>query len=182
MFDIKVMGNELFFPEEQHRSFRETVALRLVETAVDIINEPNLTEQLLLPMIDIYELEMGMNRVDDRVMGIVERIRQDMRNAGWDPRMKIRLEERKLSNTYHRAIVCMDLDATVKAVVQTTQQKKTRKVRETKIADVVSDNPGVELINELDRVVSRQSQRRTPLLSDRNAQFVRDDKDGNRWR
>jgi len=181
VFDIKAMAKGMLFPVEQHPSFAETVALRMVETAVEIINTPERTEELLNGMTDAYELEIGMSRVDDQIVGIVKSIRQQMHRQGWDPRMKIRLDERRLSNTYHHARVSMDLDATVRSSLDGIQKKSRKAQSNTSIAEVVSDNPGAELINELDRELSRQSQHRTPLLSDRDSKFVRDDKNGNGW-
>lgn len=179
-FDIKAMGRGFIFATEQHISFKETVALRMVETAVEIVNEPHRTEMLLNNMTEAYELEFGIDRVDDQIMGLVNMIRKDMLSKCWDPRTKVKIQERKLSNTYHRAIICMDLDATVKSV-NAEARKHARKRTSLPITDVVSDNPGAELINELDRVVSRQSKRRTPLLSDRSGKFVRDDKGRDSW-
>ena len=179
-FDIKAMGRGYIFATEQHPSFKETVAVRLVETAVEIINNTQQTDALLSNVTHAYEMTFGMDRVDDQVMGLVEMMRKDMSTKGWDPRTKIKLVERKLSNTYHRLVVVMDLEATVKSFNEGVR-KQSRK-RATPIADVVSDNPGAELINELDRLLCQQSQPRTPLLSDRGGRFVRDDQTGNRWR
>lgn len=180
-FDIKHMARGLLFPENQHPSFAETVATRMVETAVEIINAPHRTEDLLNAMTDAYEMDIGMSRVDDQIIGIVKRIRTQMHNDGWDPRVKIRLAERKLSNTYHQLRVCMDLDETIRSSLDSIRHQSRKHKEDTSIVEVVSDNPGAELINELDRELSRQSQHRTPLLSDRDAKFVASDKNGNGW-
>ena len=181
VFDIKQMGKDLMFLNDQHASAKEVVAERLIEAAVEVVNFPQAQHSALFEgLAEVYELEMGLPRVDAIVMGIVTRIRQDMNQNGWDPRMKIKLESKKLSSTFHRITVKMDLDATVLAEVKTVRRTHV-KARRPEITDVVSDNPGAELLNEFDRELSRQLKPRTPILSDRGGRFVETDKNGNGW-
>lgn len=181
VFDIKQMAKDLMFLNEQHIGAKEVVAERLIEAAVEIVNFPKATHSALFEgLAEIYELEMGLPRVDAVVMGIAERIRQDMASNGWDSRMKIKLESKKLSNTFHRITVRMDLDTTVLAEVKSVRRTHV-KARRPEITDVVSDNPDAELLNEFDRELSRQLSPRSPLLSDRGGRFINTDKNGNGW-
>ena len=181
VFDVKQMARDLMFLDAQHAGAKEVVAERLIEAAVEVVNFPKSTHSALFEgLAEVYELGMGLPRVDSIVMNIVERIRQDMNRNGWDPRMKIKLESKKLSSTFHRVTICMDLDATVLAEVKTVRRTHV-KARRPEITDVVSDNPGSELLNEFDRELSRQLAPRTPLLSDRGGRFIESDKNGNGW-
>lgn len=171
-FDIKKMARELYVPNAVHVSAKEVIAERLIETAVEIINDPSRSGELLDSMTDYYELDMGMNRVDDSVMHLVSQIKQDNLRSGWDPRVKLKLETKKLSNTFHRVTVAMDLDATIEAM--TTKKKQGRAKRVTKITDVIEDNPGADLLNEFDRELSSQSESQAKLLPNRSPRFVDD--------
>lgn len=176
VFDIKQMGRNLIFLKDQHASAKEVVAERLIEAAVEVINFPKSSHTALFEgLAEIYELEMGLPRVDETVMNLVEEIKSDMARLGWDPRVKIKLETKKLSNTFHRVTVQMDLDATILAEAKSVRRTH-NKARRPEITDVVSDNPDAELLNEFDRELSRQLKHRTPLLSDRDWGFVSSDK------
>lgn len=176
VFDIKQMAKDLMFLEKQHVGAKEVVAERLIEAAVEVINFPKSSHmELFEGLAEVYELEMGLPRVDAIVMNLVTQIRNDMAAQGWDPRVKVKLSTKKLSNTFHRVTICMDLDATILAEVKSVRRTHV-KARRPEITDVVSENPDSELLNEFDREFSRQSQRRTPLLSDRDSRFVGFDK------
>ena len=172
VFDVKQMARDLIFLGDQHTSAKEVVAERLIEAAVEVINFPKATHsEMFEGLAEVYELEMGLPRVDETVMNLVKQIKADMARLGWDPRLKIKLESKKLSNTFHRITVQMDLDATVLAEAKSVRKVHTR-ARRPEITDVVSDNPNPELLNEFDREFSRQLKPRTPLLSDRGGRFV----------
>jgi hypothetical protein len=181
VFDVKQMAKDLVFLNDQHISAKEVVAERLIEAAVEVVNFPKSRHlELFEGLAEVYELEMGLPCADGIVMELVERIKRDMAASGWDPRMKVKLESKKLSNTFHRITVRMDLDATVQAEVSAVRRTHT-KARRPEITDVVSDNPGAELLNEFDRELSRQLKPRTPLLSDRGGRFINSDKNGRKW-
>lgn len=178
-FDIKKMAQGLYVPNAVHVSAKEVIAERLIETAVEIINDPSRSGELLDSMTDYYELDMGMNRVDDSVMQLVTQIKQDNQRAGWDPRVKLKIETKKLSNTFHRLTIAMDLDATIEAM--TAKPKRARPRRTTKITDVIEDNPGADLLNEFDRELSSQSESQAKLLPNRYPRFIDSVKNRDGW-
>jgi hypothetical protein len=181
VFDVKQMARDLVFVGDHHVSAREVVAERLIEAAVQVINFPKAPlSELFEGMAEVYELDMGLPCVDQMVMMVVAQIKQGMVKDGWDPRMRIKMEQKKLSSTYNRITIQMDLDATIQAEVKKVRKVHTR-ARRQEITDVVSENPDPELINEFDRKLSAESQPRTPLLSDRSPGFIKEDKGGCKW-
>jgi hypothetical protein len=156
---------------EQPYSVKEAIAERIIEAAVEIINEPRRQDVILDNLSYIYESTYDMVTPDLVILDFVNEIRKRMTAYGWDSRLVLKVSFTKLSNTFNRATVNMDLDATLE---RSKPAKKVRKVKVEKAIDIVSDNPSPDTINEFLNTVECQSQRRTPLLSDRSPGFVID--------
>lgn len=180
VFDIKQMAKEIAFRDTEHPSTREVIVLRFVETAVLLVNNPHLIDRELDTMTEVYEIQYGMIMVDQQVLDLVKLIKRNMRKDGWDPRVKIKLEEKKLSNSFHRASIVMDLDTTINEAIEEDSAFRLASVEPEDINDTVSDTPPADMLNEFDSVLRSRSTPRTPLLSDRNAQFVIEDS-GRNW-
>lgn len=179
VFDIKQMARDLLCLKAHHPSAKEVMVERLIEAAVEVVNFPGSHHaELFEGLAEVYELDMGIPRVDAMVTDLADRIRADADSKGWDPRIKVMVRTKKLSNTFHRATICMDLDSTILAEAEHVHTIHAE-ARRPEITDVVSDNPGAELLDEFDREFSRQSEHRTPLLSDRDSRFVNVDKNRN---
>lgn len=177
-FDIKQMAKELV-ARNTHLSAREVIVTRFIETAVEMINEPWNSEKLLSNITSVYELDYDLISVDTQVLDLVEQIVSSNRRNRWDPRIKIKLESKKVGATYHRIHVVMDLDKTLgEALELDSAYRKSLEVKED-IKDSVTDNPNPDLINELDRVLLSELTPRPKVLSDRLGVFVREDTDGN---
>lgn len=170
-FDVRSLAINLVMEKyDEPYSVKEAIATRIIEAAVEIINEPKRQDVVLDNLNHIYESQYGMVTPDLVILDHVKNIQQQMKANGWDPRLVLKVSFKKLSNTYNFATIGMDLDATMKR----NKQSKVKKVAVTKAIDIVSDNPSPDTINEFFNTVECQSQRRTPLLSDRSPGFVID--------
>jgi len=176
-FDIKQMARELV-ARGTLPSAREVIVLRFVETAVDMVNSPWQSNMLLASLSSAYELDYDLINVEEQVMDIVNTIRADMHKNRWDRRIKIKMDSRTVGRNFHRINILMDLDATLaEALEEDSNYRKSMEVQAS-VSDVVIDNPDMDTINELDRVLLGESTPRPKVLSDRLGKFVRDDTRG----
>lgn len=176
-FDIKQMARELV-ARGTLPSAREVIVLRFVETAVDMINSPWQSNALLGALSSAYELDYDLINVEQQVLDIVNTIRTDMHKNRWDRRIKIKMDSRTVGRNFHRINILMDLDATLaEALEEDSNYRKSMEVQAS-VSDVVIDNPDMDTINELDRVLLGESTPRPKVLSDRLGKFVRDDTRG----
>ena len=180
VFDIKQMAKEIAFRDTEHPSTKEVIVLRFIESAVLLINSPELEGRELDTMTEVYEIHYGMIMVDRTILDLVKLIKRGMRKDGWDPRVKIKLEEKKLSNSFHRATIVMDLDTTISEAIEEDSAYRASIAEPEDINDVTTDTPSADMLNEFDSVLRSRSTPRTPLLSDRDSRFVIEDT-GRNW-
>lgn len=172
VFDVRSTALNLVMEKhDEPYSVKEAIAERIIEAAVEIINEPNRQDVILDNLNHIYELQYGMVTPDLVILAKAKEIKQQMTRNGWDPRLVLKVSFNKLSNTFNRATIGMDLDATM---LRNKPAKAKKQVKVQKAIDIVSDNPSPDTINEFFNTVECQSRRRTPLLSDRSPGFVID--------
>lgn len=169
-FDVQHLANSLLMETGDTYAVKEEIAIRMVEAAIDIINEPRKQDAILDPLNHIWETHYGLVTPDLVILAVVDDLQKQIRQHNWDTRLVVKPTFKKVSNTFHRATVQMDLDATLAR--QKTKPKKKAAVRAQVTATTVSDNPSAEDINEFLDVVERRSERRTPLLSDRHPKFI----------
>ena len=170
VFDIKQMAQGLYIPEEKFPHAREVIARRLVEVAVEFVNDPEEGQAAVDHLIGVYEIDYGMNQVERQIGDVITMIRGEMKKWHWDPRIKVKLEDRSIGRNHVQLKVSMDLDATLQGMINGLEVIEERE----HVEDAVDDNPGSELLNALDGHVSKRPERRIPLLSDRHAKPVKD--------
>lgn len=169
-FDVTALAGELIMGSEHGFSVKETLTVRMIEAAVDILNEPRRRDAVLDNLTDIMEMHYDLQTPDLTMERFADHIRVQMKNHGWDSRLKVKLSFKKFGNNFHRAIIEMDLDATFAS--NNDRRKKPRLKAD--VTELVSDNPSQESINEfLDRTDKRPV-RKPPLLSDRFGRTVND--------
>jgi uncharacterized membrane protein YheB (UPF0754 family) len=150
---------------------RESIAVRMLEAVVEMMNHPTRQERLLDQLGNVYEEHYDMLTPDLVMLQLKERLEKEMKKRSWDPRLKVKVHFKKISHSFHQAHIEMDLDATLQA---NAKPKAVRNVRVKITGDTISDNPSPEAINEFLETVERRSIRRTPRLSDRQPTAVRE--------
>jgi len=150
---------------------RESIAVRMLEAVVEMINHPRREEELLDHLGNVYEEHYDMLTPDLVMVELKQKLQKEMRRRSWDPRLKVKVDFKKISHGFHQAHIEMDLDATLRA---NAKPKVTRTVRSKVTGDTISENPSPEAINEFLETVERRSIRRTPQLSDRQPTAVRE--------
>jgi uncharacterized membrane protein YheB (UPF0754 family) len=150
---------------------RESIAVRMLEAVVEMINHPARQDKLLDQLGNVYEEHYDMLTPDLVMLKIRDQLQKETKRRSWDSRLKLKVSFKKISHGFHQAHIEMDLDATLKANVK---PKVTRVKREKVTGETISDNPSPEAINEFLETVERRSIRRTPRLSDRQPTAVRE--------
>lgn len=170
VFDIKQMAQGLYIPEEKFPHAREVIARRMVEVAVEFINDPEKGQESVDHLVGVYEIDYGMNQVERQISDVICMVQAETKKWHWDPRIKVKLEDRSIGRHHVQLKVSMDLEATLQSMINGVEVIEERE----HVEDAVLDNPGSELLNALDGFVSKRSERRVPLLSDRYARTVKD--------
>jgi len=150
---------------------RESIAVRMLEAVVEMMNHPTRQDRLLDQLGNVYEEHYDMLTPDLVMLQLKESIEKEMKRRSWDPRLKVKIGFKKISHGFHQAHIEMDLDATLQA---NAKPKVTRTVKAKVTGHTISDNPSPEAINEFLETVERRSIRRTPRLSDRQPTAVRE--------
>lgn len=169
-FDVTALAGELIMGSDQLFSVKETLTVRMIEAAVDILNEPGRRDSILDSLSWVMEDSYALQTPDLTMERYVSHIAKQMKAHGWDERLKVKLVFKKLGNNYHRAIVEMDLDATISS--NNDRRKKPRLKPD--VAEIVSDNPSLESINEFFDRTDKRPSRKSPVLSDRLGRTVND--------
>lgn len=168
-FDVRSLAQGLTMGKEEPFSVRETIIIQMIEAAVAIVNQPHRLNEIVEPLEYAYEFEYEVPAPAGIISRFVAHIQSEMKKHGWDRRLIVKAEFKAIQKSFHRANIVMDLDATILAKGEAIQEAQDKP----EVLDVVSDNPDAETINELLKAIDRESQRRTPLLSDRHAKCVR---------
>ena len=170
IFDVKDMARGLLTLPNEHLVLREKVAAHLITVASEIFNHPHREMSLVDDLIDHYEFEQGVFGLDVVVMETVAKMKQAAQRAGWDRRMKGKVEFKEVGRGFYQARFVMDLDETMAWMFHKEESSEP----DVNVTDIVSDNPGADLINELNKLHTRETRRRVPALSDRLATTVRE--------
>lgn len=172
-FNVNDLASMLVTGEKIDKSVREEIVVRMVEAAVDVVNDPRKRDSILGTLNDIMEDSYQLVTPDLTMVEYIQHIQKEQKKHGWDERLQIKMTSKRLGPHFHRITIEMDLDATFRI---NGDRRKTPRARQP-IAEVVSDNPGSDEINELLDAISLSQQppkRRTPVLSDRYARTVND--------
>jgi hypothetical protein len=157
---------------------RESIAVRMLEAVVEMMNHPERTDRLLDQLGNVYEEHYDMLTPDLVMLQVKERLQKEMKRRSWDGRLKVKVSFKKISHAFHQAHIEMDLDATLAA---SAKSKTARKPRQKVTADTINDNPSQEALNEFLTIAERRSVRRPPNLSSRQPTAVREPFDRDRY-
>lgn len=176
-FDVKDLARNLMIPNMKEVNVREHLVCELIRGAVEIFNDPHLENEVITRLEEVLENDYEVMGTEKLVLGMVKEMRRNAKSAGWDKRSVAQLEYKLVGKAFHRITVKMDLDETVARILA----KNTIVQDPEHVTDMVSDHPDMDQLNELSKLHTRETTRRTPLLSDRLATCVRDDEKAG-WR
>jgi hypothetical protein len=166
------LANSFVMEVDDIPAVRESIAVRMLEAAVEMINHPSRTDSILDQLGAVYEDHYEMLTPDLVIIKVKESLQKEMKRRSWDSRLKVQVKFKKVSHAFHQAYIEMDLDATLR---DAAKPKPVRKITRAKLtADTINDNPCQETLNEFLETVERRSIRRTPQLSDRQPTAVRE--------
>ena len=164
--DVRHAANNLIAGNEHPYDLKITIASRMVEAAVDIINSPQEVNEILHPLCIIYEEEYDIVAPDLVILGIVKRIQEYMEDLGWDKRLKVKVKFKTVSKVFCMAIVRMDLDATF---IERERLSLRRRKAKPPTVEVVSENPSSDELNEFFTVVDRESSSKADIRAIKSA-------------
>lgn len=158
--DVRQVALNLVSAKKHEQGLLISIAQRMTEAAVDIVNTPEETDEILEHLVSVYEGQYDLIAPDDAIMHIVGRLRTYMDNLGWDRRLKVKVGFKTIDTVLCVGMVRMDLDSTFVERERTLRRDKKRK---TAPVEVVNDNPSSEEINEFFTGVDRETARKTHL-------------------
>jgi hypothetical protein len=166
------LANSFVMEVEDIPAVRESIAVRMLEAAVEIINYPSREDSILDQLGRVYEDHYEMLTPDLVIIKVKEALQKEMKRRSWDKRLHVQIRFNKVSHAFHQALIDMDLDATLRAAAK---PKPVQRITRAKVTgDTINDNPSQEALNEFLETVERRSLRRTPQLSDRQPTVVRE--------
>ena len=171
VLDVRNLALNLVLGTDQPFSVKEAIASRIVEAAIEIVNDPTTTNRLLDHLVPIYEGEYRMVSADLVILDQVNLVRKNMRMRGWDNRLMVKGTTRTIGKALHHVRIEMDLDATLNLGADKLTRKPTRPAA---MGELVSDNPSSDTINELNDAIDRESRRELTLYPTRSPMFVKD--------
>jgi len=169
-FDVKGLAKDLVMGTKLELAAREELVARMIEVAVEIVNEPHRKREILDPLIEIMLSSYDMIQPDQLMLRYAEHIKERSRELGWDSRLLVKLEFKKIGGNFHRALVNMDFEGTIRKFKPVARPRKQKE----KIVDTVSDHPDQDTLNEYLNAVTTRPERRIPLLSDRLGTRIKD--------
>lgn len=170
-FDVRELSRNFLMPGADTQEVREHLVRMLLCGAVEIFNDPHLEQATIGDIEEVLENDYEVLGSEAIIRDMLKGIRAQAKASGWDPRTKAKIEYKILGKTFNRATVVMDLDETVARIVTAAQPTGDQ---DEHVTDIVSDNPGMDVINELNQRSARETRRHTPLLSDRSPAFVQE--------
>lgn len=176
-FDVKELARNMMFPNMKEVNVREHLVCELIRGAVEIFNDPHRENAVITELQEVLENDYEVMGSEETIFKMIGALHQAAKTAGWDPRTIAKLEYKEIGKAFHQVRVMMDLDETFARMLA----KNTIQPDKEHVTDMVSDHPDMDSINELNTLHTRETLRRTPLLSDRLATFVRED-EGAGWR
>lgn len=132
--------------EDTYRVYAETV----VERIVDLYNTPKDSIERDAMWDSITEAFNYLLPATDTAAIIEEHLRfltEATMKLGWDPRIQVKIVKYKLAKQYHKAMIKMDLDATVLKLIGSSFLSPV----DDSVADTVDDNPSLETLLEYER-------------------------------
>lgn len=137
--------------EDTYRVYAETV----VERIVDLYNTPKNSIERDAMWDDIVQVFNYLMPATD-VAAIIEDHLRFLTDAtmklGWDPRIQVKMVRHKLAKEYHKALIKMDLDATMLKMIGSAFISAS----DDGVADAVEDNPSLETLLEYERNLTAQ--------------------------
>lgn len=177
-FDVVYLASTLVGPMGLERSVKEHLICELIRVAVDVYNFPATENTEVGNLLVVMENDYGVMGGEQLFQKFLSQIRSDAKQAGWDPRLVIKVNFKLIGKGFHQAHIAMDLDATFTNMYNEGIPKQDNDVD---VTTLVSDNPGLDAINELTHVHNTETARRIPVLSDRLATVVQTDSSGGWW-
>lgn len=177
MYDIKEIARNFLSKNPIELAAKEQLAVELMEASIEIFNYPHLDNKIIQRLEVIMETEYQIVGVEQTAMKIVDTMRRATRSAGWDQRTVGKLEYKQVGVGYHTARLVMDLDETVAIILA---QNSTLPQAE-HVTDIVDDNPDMDVLNELNRLSSNETNRETRLLPNRSSTFIHENEERG-WR
>lgn len=171
-FDVVYLASTLVGPRDLEKSVKEHLICELIRVAVDVYNFPATENTEVGNLLEVMENDYEVMGGEQLFQTFLTQIRAGAKQAGWDPRLVIKVEFKLIGKGFHKAHIAMDLDATFVNMYDKGIPKQDSDVD---VTTLVSDNPGLDMINELTHVHHSETARRIPVLSDRLATLVQTD-------
>jgi len=176
LFNVFELAKDLFFEEKVETAVRNVLAKDMVDSAVEIVNYPACENTEICGLLEEWESTYGVMNIEKIMAGLLKTIRKEIKRSGWDPRCLAKVEYQGDGRSFLMARVVMDLDQTLAKLLESLQQESTDTV-----AEAVSDNPNLDMLNELNKTTEKQTYRNLQVLSGRLAPNLRPDKERG-WR
>lgn len=170
IYDVRELARNLVMPNSAVQEVREHLVRTMLCGAVEIFNDPHREHTVIAELEESFENDYDVLGSDAMVTSMVKELHSQAKACGWDSRTKAKIEYRAIGKGVTQAMVVMDLDETLARMLDAGSIKPPLE----HVTDIVSDNPDMEVINELNRLHSNETERRTPLLSDRSPTFVQE--------
>jgi len=163
LFNVFDLAKNLFFEEKVDIPVRMVLAKDLVDSAVEIFNYPGCKNSRICELLEEWEHSYGVMNIERVMSGLIKTIQRDTKRSGWDPRCLAKAEYQGDGRSFLMARVIMDLDETMAKLYEGLGAPVIDSV-----AEVVSDNPGPDMINELTKTTENQTARNLQVLSGRS--------------
>lgn len=170
IFDVKELARNLLVPSPD-LGVREHLVCELIRGALEIFNDPHAENRVITELEEVLENDYDVLGADKLVTGMLTTMREQAQRCGWDKRTVAKAEFKVVGQAYHRASIIMDLDDTFARMLERDMPKQDAE----HVTDMVCDNPDMDQLNELNQLHLSQTERKTPLLSDRFATVVQED-------
>lgn len=170
IYDVKELARNLVMSNSEGPEVREHLVRTMLCGALEIFNDPHRENTVITELQDVLENDYEVLGSEEIVLSVVTELRNRAKTCGWDPRTKAKIDYRAIGKGVIQAMVVMDLDETLARILDSGAIESSLE----HVTDIVSDHPDMEVLNELNRLHSNETERRTPLLSDRSPAFVQE--------
>lgn len=160
-FDVKELARNVLI-KDQPSSVKEYFITEMLHAAVEIFNDPACQMRALDDLDEVLYKEYGFFHAPEHVRDFLAAIRAKVKAYQWDPLIKAKVEFKTIGKGYYQARVVMDMQETVARMMNDCGLDRPA---ETHVTDIVCDNPGVELINELHPLRNDKARGKVPRLS-----------------
>lgn len=172
-FDITSLSATLLSTKPLEKGEQLVLIERMIETAVYAINNPFNHDSNIDRLVETLELEFGVINPAAQICEFREHIEREMAKHCWDPRLKIKMDIKRIGKVSCKAVISIDLEETVMSFIETPEPKEV-------ISEIISDHPTLEQLDELIPTRKKRPARSVKVLPDLKSRFVVDP-EGRNW-